>query len=409
MALVLGAFGLIGRTIPLPVWVVAEVESRLNRDLGAAAPDVALALGMVDLTLDEDFIPRLLLEDLRLIKADGTTLLSLPEVRISLQGRALLSGETRLSSLRITGARLVVTRDAQGRFDVAVGEATEVDPTPFLASFSDLFTQVNRVLTLPGLEHLTEIEAEGLSVAVNDRRSGRVYELGDGRLTVDNRPGALAAELSVSLQGQALRPGRAVVQIVTEKTRSSARISAEFNDISAIDLAAQAPLLAPLASFEAAISGRLAAELGETGVTALEGQLEIGKGALRPTPAAAAVPFDRASFAMAYEAQSGLVKLSRIEVESPTLRAKASGQTYLLDATGARLSGPLGGSVPAAFVTQISLEDVRIDPAGVFARSLTECLRLQLADMNRLDPVMETFIDNIEMMAQIDGWMRAIV
>lgn len=44
----------------------------------------------------------------------------------------------------------------------------------------------------------------------------------------------------------------------------------------------------------------------------------------------------------------------------------------------------------------------QMEPVGVFARSLTECLRLQLADMNRLDPVMETFLDNIEMMASGD-------
>ncbi|MFZ4540309.1 MAG: RNA polymerase factor sigma-54 [Rickettsiales bacterium] len=44
----------------------------------------------------------------------------------------------------------------------------------------------------------------------------------------------------------------------------------------------------------------------------------------------------------------------------------------------------------------------QMEPAGVFARSLTECLRLQLADMNRLDPVMESFLDNIEMMATGD-------
>jgi len=43
-----------------------------------------------------------------------------------------------------------------------------------------------------------------------------------------------------------------------------------------------------------------------------------------------------------------------------------------------------------------------MEPVGVFARSLTECLRLQLADMNRLDPLMETFLDNIEMMASGD-------
>lgn len=44
----------------------------------------------------------------------------------------------------------------------------------------------------------------------------------------------------------------------------------------------------------------------------------------------------------------------------------------------------------------------QMEPVGVFARSLTECLRLQLKDMNRLDPVMETFLDNIEMMGSGD-------
>ncbi len=41
----------------------------------------------------------------------------------------------------------------------------------------------------------------------------------------------------------------------------------------------------------------------------------------------------------------------------------------------------------------------QMEPAGVFARSLTECLRLQLADMNRLDPCMETMLANLEMIA----------
>lgn len=372
LALVIGGFALIGRTLPLPVWIVAEVETRLNRDLATVSPDVSLALGMVDLTLDEDFVPRLLLEDLRLLKPDGSTLLSLPEVRISLQGRALLSGEARLSSLRVTGARLQVTRDAEGRFDMAFGDATPavqetVAEAPALTGFGELFDGLDAVLAAPALAHLTRIEAEALSVTVNDLRSKRLYELGDGRLTVDNRPDAVAAELAVSLQSGTVQPGRAVVQIVSEKGRSTARVTAEFNDINAADLAAQAPLLAPLASFEAAISGRIAAELGETGVAALEGSMEIGKGALRPTPAAAAVPFDRAAFSMAYEAETGTVRLSRMEVQSPTLRATASGQSHLVDATGSRMSGPLGGVVPSAFVTQIRFDDVMIDPAGVFA------------------------------------------
>ncbi len=35
MGLVIGGFALVGRSIPLPVWVVAEVESRVNAGLAA--------------------------------------------------------------------------------------------------------------------------------------------------------------------------------------------------------------------------------------------------------------------------------------------------------------------------------------------------------------------------------------
>jgi len=40
------------------------------------------------------------------------------------------------------------------------------------------------------------------------------------------------------------------------------------------------------------------------------------------------------------------------------------------------------------------------EPPGVFARSLAECLKLQLIDKNRFDPAMEALIDNIELLAR---------
>ncbi|CTQ54695.1 RNA polymerase sigma-54 factor 2 [Roseibium album] len=40
------------------------------------------------------------------------------------------------------------------------------------------------------------------------------------------------------------------------------------------------------------------------------------------------------------------------------------------------------------------------EPAGVFARNLAECLKLQLIEKNRFDPAMEALIDNIEMLAR---------
>ena len=50
----------------------------------------------------------------------------------------------------------------------------------------------------------------------------------------------------------------------------------------------------------------------------------------------------------------------------------------------------------------------RFDPVGVFARSLRECLALQLADRDRLDPAMAALVDNLPMLARRDlaGLMR---
>ncbi|MEL6297904.1 MAG: RNA polymerase factor sigma-54 [Pseudomonadota bacterium] len=50
------------------------------------------------------------------------------------------------------------------------------------------------------------------------------------------------------------------------------------------------------------------------------------------------------------------------------------------------------------------------DPIGVFARSLSECLALQLAERDRLDPLMKAFLDNLDKLAKHDltGLRRAV-
>jgi RNA polymerase sigma-54 factor len=44
----------------------------------------------------------------------------------------------------------------------------------------------------------------------------------------------------------------------------------------------------------------------------------------------------------------------------------------------------------------------RFDPAGLFARSLQECLALQLKDLNRYDPAMESLLANLDLVARRD-------
>ena len=60
----------------------------------------------------------------------------------------------------------------------------------------------------------------------------------------------------------------------------------------------------------------------------------------------------------------------------------------------------LGCSVARVEATLDTLQ--RFDPPGVFARSLSECLALQLRERNRLDPAMQALLDNLDLLAKRD-------
>ena len=52
---------------------------------------------------------------------------------------------------------------------------------------------------------------------------------------------------------------------------------------------------------------------------------------------------------------------------------------------------------------KLTLERIkRFDPPGIFASNLAECLALQLQDKNRLNPAMETLLENLELLAKRD-------
>lgn len=59
------------------------------------------------------------------------------------------------------------------------------------------------------------------------------------------------------------------------------------------------------------------------------------------------------------------------------------------------------GCSPAA-IEAVLVKLRRFDPIGVFARDLADCFALQLAERDRLDPAMQAFLDNLELMAQHD-------
>lgn len=361
---IFGVLALTGKTLRLPVWAVDSLEARLNT---AMTGGVTVSLGGVEVLVDDAWVPRLMLQDTRVRGPEGATLLTLPEARVVFDGTAFARGALRPAALRLTGAQIALRRDAEGRFnmDFGAGEGAQ------LANFAALLDSIEVVFASPALSDLTTIEAEALSLTLSDDRTGTTWQVGDGRLVVENRKDALAAELGLSLLGAAT-PASAQLTFVTDKTNSSARISAKVNQIAAADLAAQALPLAFLQVLNAPLSGEIATTLGPDGAIAtLQGALDIGAGAITPNDQTAPIPFERARLGLAYDPDRARINVTDLSVESASARLTAAGHISLLGGGSQPLTGDLQGTLPTAFLAQLQFSDVRIDPAGLFETPVT--------------------------------------
>jgi len=92
------------------------------------------------------------------------------------------------------------------------------------------------------------------------------------------------------------------------------------------------------------------------------------------------------------------------EVTDPVNRMIGTHLIDMLDEAG-YVSGELEqvAEILGCDVSQVEKTLKRLqafDPPGIFARDLKECLCIQLADLDRLDPVMQAFVDNLELLAQ---------
>jgi RNA polymerase sigma-54 factor len=95
-----------------------------------------------------------------------------------------------------------------------------------------------------------------------------------------------------------------------------------------------------------------------------------------------------------------------VDVTDPAERLIGLHLIEMLDGAG-YLIGDLGElaerlGCPPERVLAVLGKVQRFDPTGVFARSLKECLALQLAEKNRLDPAMQALLNNLEMLARRD-------
>lgn len=365
VALALGfgylAMAYTGKTLRLPTAAVAEIEARLNEGLVGAQlpPGTAVSLGVVEVAVGEDFVPRFRLQDVRLLAASGRSLLSLPEASVAFDLGSLGEGKLRPASIRLVGARLAVRRDSAGRLDLDFGGAGAAGPQ----TLGDVLDGAGALFSTPALGALRSIEAEALTLSLTDDRARRTWEVGDGRLAIESREGQIAGELGLTLlDGQVA--AQATLRMIVDKADGAARLSASMDNLAAGDLAALAPPLAWLGAVQAPLSGALAVEISDTGtISDLSAELELAAGSLAPGDGAGTIAFDRAGLALRFDPETARLTLADLAVESRSLRLRATGFAFLQEATGAAL---LPGNLPDAVTAQIAISEVMVDPEGLF-------------------------------------------
>ncbi len=123
-------------------------------------------------------------------------------------------------------------------------------------------------------------------------------------------------------------------------------------------------------------------------------------------PADADMPGLEATLRSTMSLRQHLIEQMELSIHDAAGRLMARQLIEHVDSDG-YLREPLSAIATRLGAAEEQLEEVLhilqgLEPAGVFARDLAECFRLQLEDMGELDAPMQALLDNLELLAQRD-------
>lgn len=349
----LASMSVTGRVIVLPDWVTAQVLARLD----AAVPSGSFTLRHVEFGVTPAGRPRLRLVDVGIRDATGLELAQLNGVEGGFRLRAALTGHLEPTVLRLDGAQITLRRLADGSFAIQFGSGVGAT-----ASLGTALDTLDAAFAEGPLASTSRLEASDLTITLEDARSGRIWQVTDGKLEVV--PGQMVIDTSVSFDVFNGTENLAAVQFAFRSARDSseASLSARFSNAAAADIAAQTPALAFLSVLDAPISGALRSTIGVDGaISGLSGTLEIGAGALSPTPGATPAAFNGAKVYIDFDAAQQRLDFQSASLSSELVTAKANGQIFLTD---------FQGGWPNSLVTQVTLDSARLAPRDLFAAPL---------------------------------------
>lgn len=350
VVVVAGAYLALKRGFDAPVWVLEQVEERLN----ASVQEGALAVGGARVELLEGLAPDVVLTDVVYLDRNGKSLAQVDRVHAVFDASPLFSPEVIPRRVALSGANVFLRRDHDGNLNVNFGAGGDFAPTGDLPEF---VVELKALFEKKFLSSIDDVSLDGLDFELVDDFSGKTWTVGDAALVMNLAGGQIDVVSSFNLAGADSDPAKIALSLSAPKTGPAAQVTINVENVEARDVALQVPVLSWLGVLDAPISGALRTELREDGTLGdLNGTLEIGAGALQPTDEARPIPFTEAKTYFSYDPEETKIRFDVIEVKSAAGEILAEGFAYLQDWKGQR---------PETMVTQLQFSKVVANPGNV--------------------------------------------
>lgn len=353
IGLALLSLSVTGTMVALPKWAIERIEARINTQTDS----VNLSLSRVELGVGKLGRPRLRLVDLGLRDETGLDIGRLNAVEGTVLLRPLLSKQVVPADLSLSGAQITMRRQRNGAFDLSFGQG--------VGASGDLAAALHRIdalFTTGILSELAQIQADNLTITLEDARSGRIWQVTDGALRVDQTEDAVDMTLSFDVFNQTEELAETVLGFRSVKGSSVAHLTATFENALARDIAAQSPLLTFLGLVDAPISGALRTVIDEDGaVSSLAGTLEFGAGSLSPDRTAPPVRFTGAKIYLDYDPEQERMNFPQMALKTDWGEIEADGHSYLRG---------WSDGWPTELLGQLKVTSARINPPDLFEAPL---------------------------------------
>lgn len=347
-----GAFYMIGRPVTAPAWVQERIEARLAE----ALPNVRVGFGDMMFVVEKGWRPRVRLRNVKVNTLSGVQIVAFSEAKASLSMSALIERKLQPRRIALTGVFATLRRDAEGRV-VLRGGTNDSGPESRAASLPDLIKEFDRVMELPALASLREIQMRALTLTYVDLRSERQWTVDGGRLILARTGDDLDLSAEMAVLGGGAGVALLSANFTTRIGQQAADFGLRFDGVDARDIATQGPAFATLNVLRAPISGAVRSGVDENGrLQPLNATLQIGKGVLQPNDGTTPIPFDGARSYFSYDAAAGVLQFDELSVRSKWVTGSAEGQA-ILNIENGRLTDLVG---------QIKMSGVQANPLDIY-------------------------------------------